>query len=473
MKRKPSEGATLTKSKKQRRQQEKQALDHSKPSRNTESGPAASVNVDQLLWRKVSRLDPLDDFEGFLELEEVEDVEIRRHDEDGRVSYRPLTSAKPATHHPKSGAIAGQILNYRQRGTRTSSSPDLSVADEDEEWQGLASNGSAPTDRENSSQAQPNDQRNDENLAVTPGFFNVLNGHESDHETDVSAWVSLNLSPETLTAIAGLGFSTPTPIQSAAIPEVLAGHDVIGKASTGSGKTLAYAIPLLEHHLRAVQVKLTAAGKIPSGARPAFALILSPTRELAHQITTHLNSLFSSAPIEGPRIATVTGGLSVQKQRRLISNADVIVGTPGRLWEVMSEDKNLMMSLRKIDYIIVDEADRLLSEGHFDEVGEILTALDKRDETEYHSDDTVRACNADCRQTLVFSATFHEGLQQKLRGKAAFGGDLLGTDKSLEYLLRKLNFREPRPKFVDVSPVAHMAEGLKEGLVECAATEKV
>ncbi len=75
------------------------------------------------------------------------------------------------------------------------------------------------------------------------------------------------------------------------------------------------------------------------------------------------------------------------------------------------------------------------------------------------------------RQTLVFSATFNKGLQQKLAGKGRF--DLMNETQSLEYLLKRLNFREEQPKFIDVNPVSQMAEGLKEGLVECGAMEKV
>ena len=75
------------------------------------------------------------------------------------------------------------------------------------------------------------------------------------------------------------------------------------------------------------------------------------------------------------------------------------------------------------------------------------------------------------RQTLVFSATFAKGLQQKLAGKGKYG--LMDDKESMEYLLKKLNFREEKPKFVDVNPISQMAEGLKEGMVECAGTEKV
>jgi ATP-dependent RNA helicase DDX24/MAK5 len=280
-------------------------------------------------------------------------------------------------------------------------------------------------------------------------------------EVDVSAWEELDLSSESLSALSNLGFSKPTPIQISAIPEILAGHDVIGKASTGSGKTLAFGIPILEKWLEQHHDEDSVEEgqlKIPT------ALILSPTRELAHQLTEHITALCAGLT-DAPYVAAVTGGLSLQKQQRQLLKADVIIGTPGRLWEVMSSSVELTKSFKQIQFLVVDEADRLLTEGHFKEVEEILSSLDRQVDADEEED------NIPTRQTLIFSATFHQGLQQKLAGKGKHG--LLDKDESMEYLLKKLNFREDKPKFVDVNPISQMAEGLKEGLVECAGLEKV
>ena len=270
-------------------------------------------------------------------------------------------------------------------------------------------------------------------------------------------------------------FSQPTAIQRSAIPEILAGHDVIGKAPTGSGKTLAFGIPIFEHYLNITHgrvLSVEAEGK--ERQQHPVALILSPTRELAHQISTHLTDLCSAPGSRQLSIATLTGGLSVHKQQRLIAHANVIVGTPGRLWEVISGSQDLINSLRRIKFLVVDEADRLLSEGHFKEVEEILSALDRTIERSDEDEGESEADWKQQRQTLVFSATFQKDLQQKLAGKAkSAGGDLMNKRESLEYLLRKLNFREEKPKFVDVNPITPMASGLKEGIVECAGTEKV
>lgn len=290
---------------------------------------------------------------------------------------------------------------------------------------------------------------------------------------DVSAWEPLGISPALLSAIARLNFLKPTSIQSSAIPEVLAGHDVIGKASTGSGKTLAFAVPIIERWLqaRAEQTDADADADASSGEKIPTALILSPTRELAKQLTEHIKALCAGLPIY-PYVCSVTGGLSVLKQQRQLAKADIVIATPGRLWEVINQDIPLLQAFKEIKFLVVDEADRLLSEGHFKEAEDILSALD-RDEIGMDAEADEEDSDEDLspRQTLVFSATFNKALQQKLAGKGKF--NLMSQEQSMEYLLKKLRFREEKPKFIDVNPVSQMAERLKEGMVECGAMEKV
>lgn len=290
--------------------------------------------------------------------------------------------------------------------------------------------------------------------------FEALNeiGDLEEEEVDLSAWSTLDLAPQILTCVSKLKFSAPTSIQAAAIPEILAGRDVIGKASTGSGKTLAFAIPIVQSWLALGEESATK----PSGP---VALILSPTRELAHQITQHIKDLCAGLST-APYVCSVTGGLSVHKQQRQLVTANIVIGTPGRLWEVISSSTELLEKFKGIKFLVVDEADRLLSEGHFKDAEEILSALDRNE-----ADEDDEEAELSARQTLVFSATFNKGLQQKLAGKGKF--DLMSQEQSMEYLLKKLNFREEKPKFIDVNPVSQMAEGLREGLVECGAMEKV
>jgi ATP-dependent RNA helicase DDX24/MAK5 len=299
-----------------------------------------------------------------------------------------------------------------------------------------------------------------------PGAFDILANQpdDDDDETDVRAWNELDLSEEMLGALAKLKFSKPTGIQASTIPEIMAGRDVIGKASTGSGKTLAFGIPVVESWLAA-----RSTAKDPEDKAP-IALIIAPTRELAHQINAHLIALCAKGDFDSPYIASITGGLSVQKQRRQLEKADIVVGTPGRLWEVISGGQGLLPKFKQIKFLVVDEADRLLSEGHFKEMGEILKVLEPDDEPNENGDE--EPAPETQRQTLVFSATFGKDLQRKLAGKSKYSGDLMSQQQSMEYLLKKLRFREEKPMFIDANPTSQMASKLQEGLIECAGTEK-
>lgn len=302
----------------------------------------------------------------------------------------------------------------------------------------------------------------DDTSTLVSNAFRALQEDDTEEGTDISAWADLDLSADTLSALSKLGFAKPTPIQAAAIPEVLAGHDVVGKAATGSGKTLAFGIPMVESWL---EIYKDLDEDEQKKSRPPTGLVLSPTRELAHQLTEHMTALCKGLE-NAPFVAAVTGGLSVQKQQRQLAKADIIIGTPGRLWEVMSSSIELTESMKQIKFLVIDEADRLLTEGHFKEAEEIISSLDRQQGAEEGDDESIPT-----RQTLVFSATFHKGLQQKLAGKGKQG--LMDDSQSMEYLLKKLNFREEKPKFVDVNPISQMAENLKEGMIECGGTEKV
>jgi ATP-dependent RNA helicase DDX24/MAK5 len=452
----------------------------SKP-KTASAGDAHSVHFNELAWNEVAMPDQLDDYEGFFGLEEVEGVEVVRDAESGKISYM----AQDTKSDPLPQGISKKDLDTYNAVKATLEKGKEQVGASEEEWAGfsesesLGSNDKAMDDTDEkeanggpeSDPEEYNDQVGDSNSQEQLGSlsFAGLADEDLDEGVDTTRWQELNLSPETLSSLSKLGFSKPTPIQQSSIPEIIAGHDVIGKASTGSGKTLAFGIPILESYLRDSQH----VNRSKENDRPPSALILAPTRELAHQIAKHLTALCSQGNFSGPRMATITGGLSIQKQQRQLTSADIIIGTPGRLWEVMGSGRGVVAKLKKIKFLVVDEADRLLSDGHFKEVEEILNALDRVEKDEEEEDSGELQQDGTQRQTLVFSATFQKGLQQKLAGKSKPGGELMSKQESMEYLLKKLHFREDRPKFIDVNPVSQMASGLKEGLVECAGTEKV
>ncbi|KAM5341604.1 hypothetical protein ACJ41O_014635 [Fusarium nematophilum] len=292
------------------------------------------------------------------------------------------------------------------------------------------------------------------------------NGLADQEDVDVAAWVPLNLSPQILSAIARLKFTKPTLIQEKAIPEIVAGEDVIGKAQTGSGKTLAFGIPVVERWLELYE------GGSDVKKNGPMAVVLSPTRELAKQLGDHLKALCDGLPT-APYVCVVTGGLSIQKQQRQLEKADIVIGTPGRLWEVLSGDAALQRKFCKIKFLVVDEADRLFKAGQFKEAEDIIGALDgksPKDDDDYDEEgsDEEDEDERSARQTLVFSATFDKDLQTKLAGKGKRTGN---DEEKMAYLMKCLKFRG-EPKFIDVNPVSQMAEGLREGLIECGAMEK-
>ncbi|KAI0839920.1 DEAD-domain-containing protein [Hypoxylon sp. FL0890] len=450
----------------------KKAKAHQQALRSTKKTKARKpITANSLQWRKAKLPDMFNDAEGFYGLEEVDDVEVIRNGD--KVEFRAAVSSGDEEEKDKDKEVGneGQTDDEFEgfddellpQAISENESPSLS-ANTIERVQIDTADATNTSDGNKKKQKQKKnkDSSNTEDPELETNVFTGLDAvEEAQDDVDLSAWVSLDLSPRILESLAKLKFSKPTPIQAAAIPEILAGHDVIGKASTGSGKTLAFGIPIVEKWLDLSEE----ADSTKSESKVPLALVLSPTRELAHQLTDHIKNLCAGLP-NSPYVCSVTGGLSVYKQQRQLAKADIVIGTPGRLWEVLSSSSELMNSFKGIQYLVVDEADRLLTEGHFKEAAEIFNALDRFEADEDEEADVAPSP----RQTLVFSATFHKGLQQKLAGKGRY--DLMSQQDSMEYLLKKLNFREEKPKFIDVNPVSQMAEGLKEGLVECGAMEK-
>ncbi|MGM9480043.1 DEAD/DEAH box helicase [Roseateles sp. NT4] len=187
------------------------------------------------------------------------------------------------------------------------------------------------------------------------------------------SFASLGLTPALLRAVREQGYHAPTAIQSAALPPILAGADVLALAQTGSGKTAAFALPLLQ--------RLVASPPRP-GPR---ALVLAPTRELAAQTAELLRNV-ASLLLHRPKVALAFGGVSINPQlMALRGGCDVMVATPGRLLDLIDHNG---LTLAGVECLVLDEADRLLSQGFAEELQRLLALLPKR------------------RQSLLFSATF-------------------------------------------------------------------
>src|SRR4029077_9387080 len=160
---------------------------------------------------------------------------------------------------------------------------------------------------------------------------------------------ALNLSPQILQAVDDAGYTEPTPIQIAAIPLILAGHDVIGVAQTGTGKTAAFVLPIL--------MKL--AGSMHNGRRRGTrALVVAPTRELVVQIEENVRAYAKHIPL---RMATVYGGGGGRSQIEGVGcGVGLVVATPGRLIDLMDQR---VANLSGIEFLVLDEADRMLDMG--------------------------------------------------------------------------------------------------------------
>ena len=188
---------------------------------------------------------------------------------------------------------------------------------------------------------------------------------------------SIALDAKLLRAVAEAGYTSMTPIQAKAIPIVLAGRDVMGAAQTGTGKTAAFTLPLLQKMLRHENASVSPA------RHPVRALVLAPTRELADQVAANVKTYAKHTNL---RSTVVFGGIDMKPQTaELKRGVEVLIATPGRLLDHI-EAKNC--ALNQVEYVVLDEADRMLDIGFLPDLQRILSYLPKQ------------------RQTLLFSATF-------------------------------------------------------------------
>jgi len=167
------------------------------------------------------------------------------------------------------------------------------------------------------------------------------------------SFTDLGLSDARVEQLEQLGFTSPTAIQAQAIPQLLAGKDVVGQSQTGTGKTAAYSLPLLER----IDVKHSV----------VQALILTPTRELAQQITQAIEDMWGDRRL---KVLTVCGGQSIERQiRSLRRGVQIVVGTPGRVIDLLDRRE---LNLEEAEWVVLDEADEMLSMGFIDDVKKIL-----------------------------------------------------------------------------------------------------
>lgn len=191
---------------------------------------------------------------------------------------------------------------------------------------------------------------------------------------------SLGLCDELLNAVNARGYTKPTPIQTRAIPVVLEGHDLLAGAQTGTGKTAAFALPI---------VQILSETALPGKRRSPRALVLVPTRELAAQVSEQMQNYARRLSL---RSTMIYGGVNIQTQiERLRRGVDIVVATPGRL--IDHAERNTI-NLSKIEFLVLDEADRMLDLGFIDDIQHVVEYLPSH------------------RQNLLFSATYSQSIKQ-------------------------------------------------------------
>eukprot|EP00501_MAST-03F_sp_TOSAG23-6_P001589 GSMAST32.ASY1.ANO1.1655.1 assembled CDS len=196
---------------------------------------------------------------------------------------------------------------------------------------------------------------------------------------DMSAWESLNLHSDLIANLQKLGFDTPTPIQLKCIAAaVTTGKDVLGAAETGSGKTLAFSLPILVPKRARDTMDGIVEQEQQSEDTRLRCLIICPTRELALQVTRHIIKVSCDT---GINVMALVGGMAQVKQDRLLAKRpEIIVGTPGRLWQLMRDGQEHLNDLSAVNFLAIDEADRMASPGSYPELKMIFEKLKKSDE---------------------------------------------------------------------------------------------
>ncbi|XP_056202333.1 ATP-dependent RNA helicase DDX24 isoform X2 [Falco biarmicus] len=342
----------------------------------------------------------------------------------------------------------------------------------------------------------------------------------TDHKADVSAWKNLFVPEAVLRALSHLGFSAPTPIQALALPSAIRDNmDVLGAAETGSGKTLAFAIPMIhsvlqwqksnsstsrndsaskESHQHYEETRWESEGEVEklihqqvevsgdeddasfttgcvkvlenfdfdSGdeahtvgsheKRPLLGLVLTPTRELAVQVKHHIDAV---AKFTGIKTAILVGGMAAQKQERLLNRKpEIVIATPGRLWELIKERHPHLSNLRQLRCLVIDEADRMVEKGHFLELSQLLEILN---DSQYNPQ----------RQTFVFSATLTLVHQTPTRVLQKKNAKKMDKKTKLELLMEKVGIKG-KPKVIDLTRKEATVETLTETRIHCNTNEK-
>ncbi|XP_018306369.1 ATP-dependent RNA helicase ddx24, partial [Mycetomoellerius zeteki] len=312
---------------------------------------------------------------------------------------------------------------------------------------------------------------------------------------NVEAWRSMGVPTAVIKALADQNFHSPTMIQTRTLPAAILGRrDILGAAETGSGKTLAFGIPIIKGILdlknqnkdqncpekeveesdsenkvlsefeNCVNIvndtKLDDCHNIPT--KPLYALILTPTRELAIQIKNHLTQ---AAKYTDVKIAVVLGGMAAVKQERMLNKGpEIVIATPGRLWELIEKGNPHLNQIDSIRYLAIDETDRMMEKGHFQELHDLLEKMN------------ANSAKIKKRQMFVFSATLTmvhdlpDYLDRKKKRYARSKICKLTSDQKLQKIIQLLKIKNP--KVVDLTKESGTVDNLTECRIACTIDHK-
>ncbi|ANZ77736.1 BA75_04588T0 [Komagataella pastoris] len=462
---KPKEKLRSKKGHNKQNRKEKFKKSVAKPKSVKKNHTGKLVSASSLNWKPVEIPETLDDFQGLFGVEEIDGVgvvikdgeikfEVKEDHEDGSVKDTDQMSDDDDIFQDAESLDGREVDQNEPENLGSNSASTETVS---KSTSGVISNKKAKQKKQDKENKKDEDQEDAESDLISmeeegEGLFK-FSQMKIPEDVDLPLWPE-GLSPFVRQSLSILGFREPTPIQSEAIPLAISGKDIIGKAITGSGKTLAYGIPLIEKYLTR---------ESRSKQAPPAGIVFAPTRELAHQVVKHLKEIAKDSPLTEHGVISVTGGLSIQRQQRLLDyGPGIIVATPGRFLELLESSNELATRLASVEVLVLDEADRLLQDGHFDELEKILSSLKK-----------MRPQNIQRWQTLVFSATFSKELFGKLGSKYRWNEDqgLAEDEQIIELLGKRLRFRQ-KPTLVDTNPTEVVTNQVREALIECGATER-
>ena len=210
-------------------------------------------------------------------------------------------------------------------------------------------------------------------------------GEEEEEKDIADAWVQYDLHRLLLKGVRKLGFTSPTPIQEKVLHPAIKGRmDIVGAAETGSGKTMAFGLPILQRLMQDKEEEnwyedYPDEEKPGKGKKHLRALIVTPTRELALQVAKMLADVSTYTDIQ---IAAIVGGMAKQKQERILKKQpEIIVATPGRLWELIRDGEKHLTNLERLTFLTLDEADRMVERGHFKELENVIKSIPEPPET--------------------------------------------------------------------------------------------